>query len=74
MKNKAAKIVMFLLGFCSLLINAKLFYNVAAFCDQYNSTPQVVYGGNLYLILFWINMFLLLFLCLYLLVKIIIKE
>ncbi|MCD7872358.1 MAG: hypothetical protein LUG21_03470 [Clostridiales bacterium] len=77
MKKKLLFIVMALISIGSLLIETKLFYNIALFCDQYNSSPQIVYGGNQYLILSWINLALmavLCILCIFLSVAIIIKS
>lgn len=74
MKKKLCRIIMFINGIICFLIYIRLFYNVFVFCDQNNSSPQIVYGGNQYLILSWINIGMLLVLCICLFIKIIKKE
>lgn len=74
MKNRLGALLLFINGLVCFLIFIKLFYNVFIFCDQNNSTPQIVYGGNQYLILAWINIIMLLVLCVCLFIKTIRKE
>lgn len=59
MKNKIPEIGIFVISIISLIITCKLFYNMAIFCDEYNTTPSVICGGNLGLALDWIRLFLL---------------
>lgn len=54
----------FLLSVISLVISMVLFYNLAIYCDEYNASPAMIYGGNWGLLLEWGNLIILFFICL----------
>lgn len=54
----------FLLSVISLVISMVLFYNLAIYCDEYNASPEMIYGGNWRLLLEWGNLIILFFICL----------
>lgn len=43
----------FLLSVISLVISMVLFYNLGIYCDEYNASPEMIYGGNWGLLLEW---------------------
>ena len=59
MKNKILDIIVFVISTVCLIISLKLFWNTAVFCDEFNTSPAKVLGGNLYLILDWGRLLLL---------------
>lgn len=54
----------FLLSVISLVISMVLFYNLGIYCDEYNASPEMFYGGNWGLLLEWGNLIILFFICL----------
>ena len=60
--EKKLSILIFVLGFVSLLISVKLFWNLGIFVDEYNLSPDIVNGGE-----FWSSMDLVRLLLLFLL-------
>lgn len=63
MKNKKFSIAVFLISFISLLISLKLFWNMAIFADEYNSSTTIIHGGNFWLLMDWLRLLLLFLLC-----------
>jgi hypothetical protein len=63
MKNKKFSIAVFLISFISLLISLKLFWNMAIFADEYNSSATIINGGNFWLLMDWVRLLLLFLLC-----------
>lgn len=70
MKNKILNISTLFISFITLFISIKLFYNIGVFCDENNSSPDIVYGGYIYSILSWISLALLLLLCIISVIKV----
>ncbi|WP_055668597.1 hypothetical protein [Desnuesiella massiliensis] len=63
MKKRKLLIAVFILSILSLLISIKLFWNTAIFVDEYNLSPAIVNGGDFWLSMDWVRLFLLLILC-----------
>lgn len=63
MKNKIFSIAVFLISFISLIISLKLFWNMAIFADEYNSSPGIINGGEFWLYMDWLRLLLLFLLC-----------
>lgn len=56
---KKRKITMLIIFFCSLfvcLISIRLFWNMGAFVDEYNTTPSIVCGGEFWLLTDWLRL------------------
>lgn len=49
MKNKFLNTSIFILSLITLLISLKLFWNMGIYVDEFNTTPRVVCGGDLWL-------------------------
>ncbi|MEF9960278.1 MAG: hypothetical protein RR448_01745 [Niameybacter sp.] len=60
MKHKILGSIIFVTSLISLIISMKLFWNMGIFVDEYNLSPDIVYGGNLWLTMSWLRMGLLL--------------
>ena len=56
------KLFVFLTISIITLCDAKQFYNIAIFCDEYNSSPNIVYGSAEGLLLAWVKLGLLILL------------
>lgn len=56
MKGKFLNISIFVLSLICLLISLKLFWNMGVYVDEFNTSPDVVLGGNLWLIMDWIRL------------------
>lgn len=56
MKSKFLKISIFVLSICCLLITLKLFWNMCIYVDEFNTSPDVILGGNLWLIMDWVRL------------------
>ena len=56
------KILLFLVVLVITLYEIRNFYNIAIFCDEYNSSPGIVYGSEAGLIMNWIKLGLLILL------------
>ncbi|WP_291578274.1 hypothetical protein [Clostridium sp. UBA6640] len=59
MKKKTMPILVFIFSVVSLLISVKLFWNMGIFVDEYNLTPAIVNGGEFWLLMDWLRLFLL---------------
>ncbi|GAA0866035.1 hypothetical protein [Paraclostridium tenue] len=58
MKEKTLKISIFVLSFICLIISLKLFWNLAIYVDEFNTSPDVVLGGEFWLSMNWLRLFL----------------
>lgn len=58
MKEKTLKISIFVLSFVCLIISLKLFWNLAIYVDEFNTSPDVVLGGEFWLSMNWLKLFL----------------
>lgn len=55
-KSKFLNISIFLLSLICLLISLKLFWNIGIYADEFNTSPDVILGGNLWLIMNWVQL------------------
>lgn len=63
MQHKLVNVLMFLLSLVVLIISMRLFYNLAVYCDEYNASPDLIYGGNWGVILEWVKLIILFLMC-----------
>jgi len=63
MNVRKVSISIFIISFILLLISLKLFWNVAIFVDEYGLSPDIVNGGDFWLSMDWLRLFLLFTLC-----------
>lgn len=63
MKGKLLNISIFVLSLVCLLISLKLFLNMGVYVDDFNTSPDVVLGGGLWLVMDWIRLGLLALIC-----------
>jgi hypothetical protein len=59
MKKKTMSILVFIFSAVSLLISLKLFWNMGVFVDEYNLSPAIVNGGEVWLLMDWLRLLLL---------------
>ncbi len=59
MKNKVVYSIIFVLSVTSLVISLKLFYNMGIYVDEYGTSPDIVSGGDFWLYMDWLRLFLL---------------
>lgn len=64
LKSKIPDIIIFILSLTSLIISLVLFYNMAIFCDEFGTSPDIVCGGEAELLADWGRLFLLALICL----------
>lgn len=64
MKRSIRDIIIFLISAVCFSIRTKLIYNTGYFCDEHNLSPDIIYGGDFYSILDWIEWVLLVGICL----------
>lgn len=57
--NKKSRLMLLFLSILSLIISIKLFWNKAIFVDQYNLSPVEVNLSEFWLVMEWINLFIL---------------
>lgn len=58
--RKLVSWVIFISSLVSLLISMRLFLNLGVFVDEYNLSPDIVYGGDFWLYMSWLRIGLLL--------------
>lgn len=63
MKGKFLNITIFVLSLICLLISLKLFWNMGVYVDDFNTSPDVVLGRRLWLVMDWIRLGLLVVIC-----------
>lgn len=56
MKGKVLNLIIFLLAISCFVISYKLFWNIAVYVDEVNISPDVVLGGDFWLIMEWVKM------------------
>lgn len=61
--KKILSIFVFSLSLLSLLISLKLFWNMGIFVDEYGLSPDIVNGGDFWLLMDWLRLLLLFLLC-----------
>ncbi len=59
------KILVFLVVLIITLCEMRAFYNIAIFCDEYNSSPSIIYGSEAGLLMNWIKLGLLILLSIF---------
>lgn len=64
MKRRIVNISVFVLSFISLIISMKLFWNLGIYADEFNTSPDIVLGGGLWLYMDWLRLGLLTIVCL----------
>ena len=55
-KSKIINMSIFLLSLISLIISLKLLWNMGIYVDEFNTSPDVVLGGNLWLYMDWLRL------------------
>lgn len=68
------KILVFCVVLVITLCEIRDFYNIAIFCDEYNSSPCIVYGSEAGLIMNWIKLGLLILLSIFTLLDCLVKR
>ena len=56
MKRKVVNIGILILSIVCLVISMKLFWNMGVFVDEFNTSPAVVAGGELWLYMDWLRL------------------
>lgn len=59
MKKKILDLCIFLICIICLVISLDLLWNMGIFCDEFNTSPREVCGGETQLMLYWGRIFLL---------------
>lgn len=54
--NKILDVSIFVLSIICLVITIKLFINTAIFADEFNTSPDVVLGGEFWLSMDWLRL------------------
>lgn len=57
--KKTLNIIIFTGCLLALIISVKLFWNTGVFVDEFNTSPDVVCGGNFWLYMDWLRLFIL---------------
>lgn len=73
MKKKILNLILLFISAVCFAMDSKLIYNMGYFCDEHNFSPDVIYGGEFYLLLSWAEWALLAIICLILLIGFIIS-
>ena len=56
MKNKYLNLSILILSMICLIISIKIFYNLGVYVDEYNTSPSVVFGGDMWVYTQWISL------------------
>ena len=56
MKNKILKGSIFILSSICFLITIKLVFNMRVYVDEFNTSPDVVVGGEFWLNMYWLRL------------------
>ena len=56
MKNKYLNLSILILSMICLIISIKTFYNLGIYVDEYNTSPSVVLGGDVWVYTQWISL------------------
>lgn len=56
MKSRFTNIGIFILSFICLLISGKTILNLAIFSDEFNTSPDIVLGGEFWLYMNWLQL------------------
>lgn len=63
MSRRIINISIFILSGICLIISMRLFYNIAIYVDDFNTTPSVVLGGDFWLMMNWLKLGALALIC-----------
>lgn len=74
MKSKRINLILFILSSISLIISVKVFWNIGIYVDEYNTSPNIVYGSDFCLLMSWLRLFILGVLTLISLIKLFDQE
>lgn len=69
MKKKSINIFILILSTLALIISAKLFWNLGIYVDEYGTSPDIVLGGDFWLAMDWLRLFILLVLSIFSFIK-----
>ena len=64
MNNKILNITIFVISIICLIISIRLFWNMAIFADEFNTSPTAICGGDFWLSMDWLRLGLSALLCL----------
>lgn len=56
MKNNFFNLSILLLSILCLMISVKLFWNLSIYVDQYNTSPNIVFGGHFWNYAHWLTL------------------
>ncbi|GAB6169517.1 hypothetical protein JCM1393_19770 [Clostridium carnis] len=56
MKGKFINISIFVLSVLCLVISLKTFWNMGIYVDEFNTSPDIVLGGNFWLYMNWLKL------------------
>ncbi|MBP3475106.1 MAG: hypothetical protein J6K48_02135 [Lachnospiraceae bacterium] len=57
--NRIWNVIIFIGSLLALIISVKLFWNMGIFVDEFNTSPDVVCGGNFWSYMDWLRLFVL---------------
>ena len=58
MKGRGINVTIFILSSICLIISINLFWNIAVYADEFNTSPDRILGGNLWLLADWLRLVL----------------
>lgn len=64
MNNKILNITIFVISVICLIISIRLFWNMAIFADEFNTSPTTIYGADFWLSMDWLRLGLSALICL----------
>lgn len=56
MKNRVIDICILMIGIFNVMISSILFRNLGVFVDEYNTSPDIVFGGDFWNYAYWVMM------------------
>ena len=59
MKNKILNRISILLSMSCLIISLVITYNIAIYSDEFGSSPRIIFGGDFWLYMYWLQLFFL---------------
>lgn len=57
--KKKMNMIIFIGSLIALMISIKLFWNMGIFVDEFNTSPDIVCGGDFWLYMDWLRLFVL---------------
>ena len=58
LRGKGINVTIFILSSICLIISIKLFWNIALYADEFNTSPDRILGGDLWLSMDWLRLVL----------------